>query len=98
VFVELIAGDDRRVGRVITNKGAALRVDLFLPPASVTPTQVEHLGRRQEFARPGSSGAGLTFWFQGIDEIHSEELKLALAATFQPSGGRAAEAVEEAEN
>jgi len=89
VFVELVTPDDRRVGKVITNHGDALRVDLHVPRGRFTPTQVEHLGGRQEFARPGSSGAELTFWFQSLDEIHSEELRSVLQAAAEPGEQRA---------
>ena len=78
VFVELVDAGGRRVGKVVTNNGYALRVDLHMPRGRLTPTQVEHLGSKQEFARPGASGAELTFWFQSIDELHGEQLKLAL--------------------
>jgi excinuclease ABC subunit A len=88
VFVELVTPDDRRVGKVITNHGDALRVDLHVPRGRFTPTQVEHLGGRQEFARPGSSGAELTFWFQSLDEVHTEELRSVLQAAAEPGEQR----------
>jgi excinuclease ABC subunit A len=79
-FIEWVTGGGRRVGKIITNKRFALQVDLHVPRGLFTPTQVEHLGSRQEFARPGSSGAELTFWFQSLDEIHGEQLKLVVQA------------------
>jgi excinuclease ABC subunit A len=84
VFVELVTPDGRRVGKIITSRGDALRVDLHVPRGRFTPTQVEHLGSRQEFARPGASGAELTFWFQGLDEIHTEVLKNVLQSLANP--------------
>jgi hypothetical protein len=72
------------MGKIITNKGGALRVDLHVPRGRFTPTQVEHLGRQQEFARPGSSGAELTFWFQELHEIHGQQLGRALQAAAEP--------------
>ncbi|HVP10393.1 MAG TPA: excinuclease ABC subunit A, partial [Phycisphaerae bacterium] len=80
VFVDLKLPDGRRLGKVITNKGDALRVDLHVPRGRFTPTQVEHLGTRQEFARPGTSGAELTFWFRSLDEIQTDVLKRAVQA------------------
>jgi excinuclease ABC subunit A len=80
VFVELKRGDDRRVAKIITHQGAALRVDVCVPPGRFTPTQVEHVGIQQQFARPGSSDAGLSFWFQSNDQIHGEQLKAVLRA------------------
>ena len=52
VFVDLEMSDGRRLGKIITNRGDSLRVDLHVPRGRFTPTQVEHLGARQEFARP----------------------------------------------
>jgi excinuclease ABC subunit A len=83
-FVELTARNGRRMGKIITNKGGALRVDLHVPRGRFTPTQVEHLGRQQEFARPGSSGAELTFWFQELHEIHGRQLGCVLQAAAEP--------------
>jgi hypothetical protein len=39
----------------------------------------------------------LTFWFQSIDELHGDELKLALEAALQCSPAEFAEVVDEAE-
>jgi excinuclease ABC subunit A len=80
VFVDLELPDGRRLGKVITNKGDSLRVDLHVPRGRFTPTQVEHLGTRQEFARPGTSGAELTFWFRSLDELQTDVLKRAVQA------------------
>ncbi len=88
VFVELLIADDRRIGKIITHQGEALRVDLNLPRGRFTPTQIEHLGLRQQFARPGSSGAELSFWFQSNDDVHGEQLKNVLqAAANAPRAG-----------
>jgi excinuclease ABC subunit A len=84
VFVDLEMSDGRRLGKIITNKGDSLRVDLHVPRGRFTPTQVEHLGARQEFARPGTSGAELTFWFRTLDEIQTDVLKRTLQAAAEP--------------
>jgi len=80
VFVELVEQNGRRVGKIITSKGEALRVDLHVPPGRFTPTQVEHLGIGQAFAHPGTSGAELTFWFQDLDQVHDGVLRDVVAA------------------
>ncbi|MBX3395710.1 MAG: excinuclease ABC subunit UvrA [Phycisphaerae bacterium] len=83
VFVELATPDGRRVAKIITNKGDAIRIDVYLPPGRFTPTQVEHLGFKQEFSRPGTSGATMSFWFRSIDEVDAGELKAVMRAAWQ---------------
>ena len=82
VFVELTTAENRRVGKIITNNGHALRVDLHVPRGRFTPTQVERLGREQEMGRSGTSGAELSFWFRSIDEIDAGKLKVVLQAAY----------------
>jgi len=85
VFVELVDAAGRRVGKIITNQGAELRVDLHIPRGALTPTRVEGLGSRQQFARPGSSGAELTFWFTRLEELDQQQLRLAVEAAASSS-------------
>ncbi|MFQ5430656.1 MAG: excinuclease ABC subunit A, partial [Phycisphaerae bacterium] len=83
VFVEMVAPGGGRVGKIITNHAEALRVDLHVPRGRFTPTEVEGLGSRQEFARAGTSGAELTFWFRSVDEVRRDELKAVLEAAYE---------------
>ncbi len=83
VFVELATEDNKRIGRIITHQGEALRVDLQVPRGRFTPTQVEHLGMQQEFGRLGSNRAELTFWFQTNDQVHGGQLAEVLQAAAQ---------------
>ncbi len=78
VFVELLTESGRRIGKIITHQGESIRVDVNVPRGKLTPTQVEHLGMRQQFARPGSSGAELSFWFRTNDQVHGEQLAKVL--------------------
>ena len=80
VFVELLTPQGQRLARIVTNNGDALRVDVHVPRGRFTPTQVEHLGHRQEFGRAGASSAELTFWFCSPEEVRKEELKAVLGA------------------
>jgi hypothetical protein len=80
VIVDLRSAGDRRICRIITNKADALRVDLHVSLGSFTPTQVENLGARQEFARTCSSGAELAFWFQSMDQIDANVLSRVILA------------------
>ena len=82
VFVELATAENKRVGKIITNNGHALRVDLHVPRGRFTPTQVERLGREQEMGRSGTSGAELTFWFRSLDEIDAGKLKIVLQEAY----------------
>ncbi len=83
VFVEVTTPEGRRVGKIITHRSDSLRVDLHVPRGRFTPTQVEHLGYQQEFGRAGTSGAELSFWFRGVEEIRGEELKAVLLAAWE---------------
>lgn len=80
VFVELQTTGGRRIGKIVTHQGGAIRVDVSVPRGRFTPTQVEHLGIQQQFARPGSSGTELSFWFQSNDQVHGEQLAAVLKA------------------
>ncbi|MBK8270478.1 MAG: excinuclease ABC subunit UvrA [Planctomycetes bacterium] len=83
VFVELATPEGRRVGKIITHQADALRVDVHIPRGRFTPTQVEHLGFKQEFSRAGTSGAEFTFWFRGMEEVDGGELKAVLGAAWE---------------
>jgi len=85
-FIELTAPNGGRVGKIITSKGDALRVDLHMPRGAFTPTQVEGLGKNQTFARAGSSGAELTFECCAAEEIDAAEFKAVLRAAFDHAG------------
>jgi len=87
VIVDMAAPGGDRVGKIITNKPEALRIDLHVPRGRFTPTQVEGLGSEQEFARPGTSGAELTFWFRTIEELHSGQLKAVVQAAYEQARG-----------
>jgi len=88
VVVDIRGEGNRRVARVITNDADALRVDIWTPPGCFTPTQIERLGLRQELSRSGSSGAGLTFWFTGMDQLDSTLLTRVLDVAASASIGR----------
>lgn len=78
VFVELLTEAGRRIGKIITHQGDSIRVDVNVPKGEITPTQVENLGMRQQFGRPGSSGAELSFWFRSNDQVHGQQLAKVL--------------------
>jgi excinuclease ABC subunit A len=80
VLVDIRSSGGGRVARVITNLPDALRVDVWTPPGHFTPTQIERLGTRQELNRTGSSGAGLSFWFQRMEQIETDLLTTVLRA------------------
>ena len=86
VFVELLTESGQRIGKIITHQGEAIRVDVHVPRGRFTPTQVEHLGLEQQFARPGSSGAELTFWFQSNEQVHGDQLANVLRSAARDNG------------
>lgn len=78
VVVDIRGSEGGRIARVITNHADALRVDVWTPPGQFTPTQIERLGIRQELHRAGSSGAGISFWFQRMDHVDAALLASVL--------------------
>jgi excinuclease ABC subunit A len=78
VFVKVEREDGRRIAKIVTHQGEALRVDVTVAPGTFTPTQVEGLGTRQELARKGSSDSGLSFWFTKMSEVDSGLLRTVL--------------------
>ena len=75
VFVKVEREDGRRIAKIITHQGEALRVDVTVAPGMFTPTQVEGLGTRQELSRKASSDSGLSFWFNKMSEVDSSLLR-----------------------
>lgn len=83
VFVEVVTEMGQRIAKIITHQGESIRVDVNVPPGRLTPIQVEGLGIRRELNRAGSSGAGLTFWFQSMSQIDAGALKRTLVAAVE---------------
>ena len=78
VVVDIRSSEGGRIARVITNHADSLRVDVWTAPGEFTPTQIERLGIRQEIHRAGSSGAGISFWFQRMDHVDTTLLSKVL--------------------
>ena len=69
--------DRRQVGVVVTNMPQGLRVELRVPRASVTPTQIERLGDDPQIA-PRARFDTVRFWIKRMDDLDRTQLKLVL--------------------
>jgi excinuclease ABC subunit A len=78
VFIEVCKPAGKRIAKIVTHQGEAIRVDVSVSAGTFTPTQVEKLGFRQEIARAGSGDAGLSFWFKNLTELDAPTLSNVL--------------------
>ncbi len=79
-----IGGPSKRIGRVVTNRSEGLRVDVYVPPGSFTPTQIEHLGNHPTID-PREGVDLIQFWIQKLDQLDTEALRAVLEAAAQSS-------------
>ena len=92
VFVEVVTGSGARVCKIITHQAAALRVDVNLPRGAFTDAQVAGLGYKQEFQRPGTNGAELSFFVRdagGASVAGAVPLRAVLASAWEWVNGQA---------
>jgi len=66
-------GASKPAGKIVTNLGRGLRVELRVPRGEFTPTQVERLGEDVEI-KPGAQHDRLVFWIRALAQIDSKQL------------------------
>ncbi len=71
--VQLLEGDTRR-GKIVTNMGRGLRVELRAPNNVFTPTQVDKLGQDVEIKRRPECDT-IVFWVRSLDQIDTKQLR-----------------------
>jgi excinuclease ABC subunit A len=71
--VQLLEGETRR-GKIVTNMGRGLRVELRAPNNVFTPTQVDKLGQDVEIKRR-PDGDSIVFWVRSLDQVDTKQLR-----------------------
>ncbi len=62
------------VGKIVTNMGRGLRVELFVPRGAVTPAMIDRLGEDVEIKRSGERDA-VVFWLRSADRLGTDQLR-----------------------
>ena len=87
----IVPAKSKPVGKIVTNIGDGLRVELRMPPSAVTPTQIDRLGIEPE-VKSGAPYDRLVFWLRSLDRLDSGQLRGAWRACVDdaaPAGGEA---------
>ena len=63
----------QRRGKIVTNMGRGLRVELRAPRNTFTPTQLERLGEDADI-RPGVDADSIVFWVRSLTQINTKQL------------------------
>ena len=69
-------GQKKTIGKIVTNMGRGLRIELRSPKNVVTPAQVDRLGEDVEI-RPYPNDDWLIFWVRSLTNIDVEQLRFA---------------------
>ena len=69
-----VPGEGAIAGKIVTNQPDALRIELCVPPGSLTPTQIEHLGEGP-LLRSGPARQWVIFRARSLDQIDTAQLK-----------------------
>jgi hypothetical protein len=69
----LVPGESKSAGKIVTNMPAGLRLDLRVPTASVTPTQIEKIGLKPEI-KPCVDYDRVIFWVRSLDNLDTAKL------------------------
>lgn len=80
-----------RIGRIVTNHGHGLRVDLRVPAGLFTPTQLESIGQNPTLRTAGNE-TQISFWLQRLDQLNVATLATVLDAAVAPTRDRSATA------
>ena len=80
-----------RIGRIVTNHGHGLRVDLRVPAGLFTPTQLESIGQNPTLRTVGTE-TQVSFWLQRLDQVNVATLATVLDAAVAPIRDRSATA------
>lgn len=80
VFVEITTPGGDRICKIITHQANALRVDVHLPRGTFAEDVVRGIGYEQQFQRPGTNNAELSFFVRDAKEIDRAQLKRILTA------------------
>lgn len=82
VFVEIVNDAGERICKIITHQATAMRIDVHLQRGALTDDQVRGLGYEQEFQRPGTNNAELSFFVRDAKSVDRNQLKQVLTAAY----------------
>ncbi|UCE59776.1 MAG: hypothetical protein JSU63_20330, partial [Phycisphaerales bacterium] len=68
-----VPGEKHAAGKIVTNIGRALRIELRAPSGSLTPTQVDRLGEDCEI-KPATGCDRVTFWIHSLGQCDTKQL------------------------
>ena len=71
-----LPGETRWVGKIVTNIGRGLRIELRAPKGELTPTQIDRLGEDTEI-KPQSEYDRIIFWIRSLNQNDSGQLREA---------------------
>ena len=71
-----VPGETAPAGKIVTNLGRGLRVELRTPRGAITPAMVDRLGEDIEI-KPGPDYDRLCFWVKSLNQIDTAQLREA---------------------
>ncbi len=74
-------GGGQPIGKIVTNIGRGLRVELRVPRQAFTPTQVDRLGEDVEI-KPAAAYDRLVFWVRELSQNDTKQLLAVWRASF----------------
>ncbi|MBI1825165.1 MAG: ATP-binding cassette domain-containing protein [Planctomycetes bacterium] len=69
-----VPGEAASAGKIVTNMGRGLRLEIRAPQNSVTPTMIDRLGKDTEIRHCGNS-AWVIFWVSSVGQMDSGQLR-----------------------
>ncbi len=69
-----VPGEERVAGKIVTNIGRGVRVELRVPRNELTPTMIDRLGEEVEI-KPGTDYDRLVFWLNSLSQNESKQLR-----------------------
>ncbi len=68
-----VPGEDQVAGKIVTNIGRGLRIELRAPKNTLTPTLIDRLGEDAEI-KPGPQYDRIVFWIRSLSQNDSKQL------------------------
>ena len=68
-----VPGEDQVAGKIVTNMGRGLRIELRAPKNTVTPAQIDRLGEDAEI-KPQGDYDRVVFWVRSLGQVDSRQL------------------------
>ncbi|MBU0718051.1 MAG: hypothetical protein KJ749_07370 [Planctomycetes bacterium] len=69
-----IPGEQQTAGKIVTNMGRGLRIELYAPKNAITPTQIDRLGEDPDI-KPQRDYDRITFWVRSLSQNDANQLR-----------------------